>query len=905
MTRRVLAMALVGLAPWAAARGAEDGPSRPLATAEKFLAGLRERGYHDLALDYIEELRKAPDTPADLKQILDFEEGRVLSEDAARATDPERRAAELGRARAKLEAFVRDHANHPRSAEALEQLAHLFVERGQLAAIEDKAADARAEFGKARTYFDQAVDRLKKAYEPLKGRNFDEADPRREQQSRAHSALMTAEIGRALVDYEESLTFPEKSPDRNALLDKAAAAFKDLFDRYRTWQGGLFARMYQGKCLEEKGELGAAMGVYNELMQHNAAQLRPIQRQVDYFRIIVYGKRQEFALAADEAGRWIAANPNEARTDLGLGVRMELVKNLLAQLPKAEDPAERNAAVKKATDLLTEVARVPSRHRREALALLQKYKPRAATNLTAINNLNYEQAMAEGDDAAAAQDWPRAVALYRQAVRRADPARDAEKANKARFQWASAALGAKDYYEADVLAEHIARRYPKSDLAQRAAETGINALIEAYNAYRQVDWASDLDRIVALASYAAATWPDAEVADNARFVIGNVELMRGRFEDAAKALEAIRATSPRHLDGESRAGLARWSASLALRDKPEAKAEADKALAHLQAALKARQELKAPPTDPALVEDACNLAAVLMAQGKPKDALAVLDPLAQGAGAKPAPKLLESMLKAHVAAGQIDRAVGDMKALQAAGGSGQGMTQLYYGLGRALEDHMAELRAKGDRFALEKTQKDYLAFLEALAASQAGQSFDSLLWAGEAMLSVGAPEKAEALLNRLITTYATKPEFQKGPGADKLARAKVKLATAQREQRAFDKAEKTLGPLLKTDPRALIELGLVLEDRAEFTRSGWERDIAHWKRLATLLGRARHKRPEYFDAWYHVAYGLDRMGQPTEARKVLHSVMALSPTVGTPEIKKKYEDLLKKLDGGPAAARAR
>lgn len=905
MTRRLLALALVGLAPWASASGAQSGPSRELATAEKFLAGLRERGYHDLALDYIDELRKAPGTPADVKEVLDFEEGRVLLEDAARATDPARRAAESAQARSKLEGFLRDHANHPRAAEALERLAQLHVERGQLAAIEDKANDARAEFGRARGYFDQAIDRLRKAYEPFRGRNFDEGDPRREQQSRAHSALMTAEIGRALVDYEESLTYPEKSGERNALLDKAANAFNDLYKRYRTWKGGLFARMYQGKCLEEKGELGAAMGIYDELMEHKTPELLPIQRQVDYFRIIVSGKRKEYALAADEAARWIEANPREARTDLGLGVRMELAKNLLAQLPRSDDSGERNAAVKKATDLLVEIARVPSRYRREATALLQKYKPRAATNLAAIGSMNYDQAMAEGDDALGAQDWARAIAAYRQAVRRADPARDAPKANNARFQWATAAIGAKDYYEADVLAEHIARRYPKSDLAQRAAEMGINALIEAYNAYNKVDWASDLDRIVALAAYAAETWPDAEIADNARFVTGNVELMRGRFEEAAKALEAIRPTSPRHLDGESRAGLARWSASVALKDKPEAKAEADKAVVHLRAALKGRQELKAAPTDPALVEDACNLAAVLLAQAKPKEAIDVLDPLAKGAGPKPAPRLLEMELKAHVANNQIDLAVADMKALQAAGGSGQGMTQLYYGLSRALEEQMAELKAKGNKFALDKTQKDYLAFLEALAASKAGQSFDSLLWAGEAMLSVNAPEKAEALLNKLITTYANNSEYQKGPGADKLARARVKLAAAQREQQAFDKAEATLQPLAKTDPRAMIELGLVLEDRAKVNHTGWERSIAHWKNLAQRLGRARQKRPEYFDAWYHVAFGLDRMGQPAEAKKVLHSIMALSPAVGTPEMKKKYEDFLKRLDRGTTAARAR
>src|SRR5690348_2920516 len=83
-----------GLAPAATASG-QDLPTSDLPQELRLLQGMRERGYYDLALEYLEDLRKRPDAPADLKEVIDYEEGRALLDEASRMGDLDRRAAQL------------------------------------------------------------------------------------------------------------------------------------------------------------------------------------------------------------------------------------------------------------------------------------------------------------------------------------------------------------------------------------------------------------------------------------------------------------------------------------------------------------------------------------------------------------------------------------------------------------------------------------------------------------------------------------------------------------------------------------------------------------------------------------------------------------------------------------------
>ena len=937
------AVLAIGLA--ATARGAE--PAGPESIELRFVEGLRDRGYFDLALEALERLRQAPDTPAELKADLDFEVGRSLLEEAATMPDLERRRQQLDLARGRLEAFAKAHPDHPRTPEALVQLARLLVERGYLARLQsDEAADtadrlaqlsqARDAFQQARKAYDRALDPLRKVFDAFP-KFIPNDDPRHEARDRAHVSLMDAELQRAIVDYEEAHTHPLDSKPRNDLLDRAFHAFEGVYQAYRTQLAGIHARMLQGKCYEEKGELGQAMGIYNEVMDHPAHQLRDLQREVGYYRIIIMGKRDEHALAADEAVRWLQANPTQRRSKEGLGVQLELAKDLLAQAKKARGP-DRDAAVRRATDLLAEVVRVFSPHKAEALALLKEYRPKAAAEAAIPANLSYEDALSQADVAIASQDWGLAIPLLKAAIARANPARKPEQANQARYLLAFCCYQDKRYYEADVLAEHLARRYPREGLAPKATEIGMAALVYAYNTYTRRDQAADLDRLIDLCRYTAATWPDTDPADTARTTLGEIFSGRGEYDEAARIFEAVRTGSSRRADALNKAGLVRWRHQLALRadgKAAEAEAKAKRAEVLLKSALKQRRDGGASSTDPGYLANACDLADVDLATDRAKEALALLKPMAEalrsttGTLSPAATRLLATRLRAHVGMGKVDEALEDMKRLESAGGPGANLTQLYFDLGRLLEREMAALRVKGDEEGFDRTRAAYEKFLRALVASEAGQSYDSLQWAGESMLALAEAAEdqardlharrmvkqadaanasardlakgADEVFRRILETYAKDPAFQQDPAAkSRLLRTRIRQAAALRQRGEFGPAREAIDALVAEnrgliDP--LIERGYLYEAEARADTGKWTQAYEHWRRVASALARSTPKPIAYYEATYHLALALEEMGKADDARRALKSVLLLAPKVGNPEMKARFEAMLSRLGG--------
>jgi tetratricopeptide (TPR) repeat protein len=902
------------------ARGDED--SR---TALEFVQALRERGYFDLAGDYLEKLRAEKGTPDSVRAVIDYEFGRLLIDEASKSGDLVRRKELLEQARTRLETFTKTQPNHELASEALVQLARLLVERGHLAVLlgeetEDKA-EKNAKLVEARTSFDQARAAYIKADERLRAEfkqfpNFlPEDDPRKEKRDRTHAAMMDAELQKAIVDYEQGQTFPLGSKERTDYLASGLKQFEEIYKNYRTQWAGLTARMWQAKCFEERGDIGPALGIYNELIDHPDPRLRPLQRHVGYFKIIAHSKRKEYALAADESVRWLQkfSSPDERHSREGLGVQFELAKNIVAQLPDVSKASERDAAIKRVTDVLSEIVRFSSPFKSEAIAMLQQYKPKVALNALNIANLNYEDAISQSDQAIASHEWDRAIALLKQAVRRADPAKDHDKANYARYNMAFCYYMNKQYYEADVLCEHLARRYPQGSLSAKATEIGMASLADAYNTYREIDRGSDLNRLIDLANYAAETWPDNEQGDGARMVLGQVYHGFGQYPKAIAAYESVRSSSAKWIDAQTRVGASHWEQSKVLRagGTPEAEKDADaevqKAIGSLKAALKARQDAGIAAADPGLIGNAADMADIYLETGKADDALKLLDPIAKANQPNPSPsyaRLMSDLLRSHVATNQVDLALADMNALENSGGGGESLTQLYFSLGKLLEKEIDRLKAKGDSAGLNRTQQAYQKFLEALANSKSGQTYESLQWAGEQMLLLSRSKEAGAVFDRVLEKYGKDPAFLEAQGGrERIMRTELRRASALRFEGDFAAADAAVEQLIKDSPRSIeprIEKGLLIEAKASAARGKqattlWTAAYNHWRTLALQLAGARPKPPEYYDAWYHTALALYKDGKPADAKKTLASVMRLSATVGGPEIKAKYVDLLQQI----------
>ncbi len=509
-----------------------------------------------------------------------------------------------------------------------------------------RQTEAHTAFAEARKTYDRALVPLRKAFEAFP-KSVPDNDPQRGPRDQAQAALMDAELQRALVDYQEAQSYDPKSKERNTLLDTARGAFKTIYDNYRGRLAGFFAHMWEAKCYEEKGEPGSAMGIYNELLNQPDPALAPLKRQVAYFRIVLHGQRGETTQAVDRAEEWLKNHPGDTRTEEGLGVRYQLAKNLLAQVPTAK-AAEKAALQHRAADLLGEVVVYPSAVKAGAVALLKKNRPATTDRPGAIAGLSFEDAFGQAKTAAETHDWERALALLRQAARRADQAHDQDKINYARFSLAFCFFAQGNYYAAAVAAEHLARFYPKWSMApkapeinsSKAAEIGLAAWTYSYDNYTKLDRTADLDHLIDLATYTAATWPDADTGDAVRVTLGEIDLSRGQFLKAAAAFEAVQEKSPRRNDALVKAGEAHWKQSLVLRDQgkdKEASAakEAQTAVQLLEKALAARRAAKTPPTDVGFLTNANTLAEVYRLSGEPKKVLALLEPIAQELGDGP------------------------------------------------------------------------------------------------------------------------------------------------------------------------------------------------------------------------------------------------------------------------------
>ncbi|MBV8266036.1 MAG: tetratricopeptide repeat protein, partial [Planctomycetaceae bacterium] len=533
-------------------------------------------------------------------------------------------------------------------------------------------------------------------------------------------------------------------------------------------------------------------------------------------------------------------------------------------------------------------------------------RPRAAVAFEVVAKLNYEDAMSQSEQAIASREWDKAIVLLKQAIRKADPAKEPEKANLARYKLAYCLYMVKQYYEAEVLAEHLARRYPRFSLAAKATEIGMASLADAYNTYREIDRGSDLNHLIELARYTVETWPDNDPADVARMTLGQIYQGMGRYPEAIAVYEAIRPDASQWVEGQTGAGATHWQYSLALRgsDKvAEADAEVAKALADLNAALKARRHAGATLTDPGLINNACDIADVHLETGKPSEALTLLEPIGkarQGTSGPAFGRLMSTLLRAHVSDGHVDQALADMAALEAAGGAGDSLTQLYFGLGKLLQKEIDRLKQSGDSVGLNKTQQAYQKFLSALASSKTGQTYDSLQWAGENMLTLNDAKEAADVFNRILATFGQDQAFLAQPGGKtRIFRTRLKLVAALRGQRDFTAAEALVDELLKENPGAfkpiMVEKAQLSEDRAVAGSGNWDVAYNRWEKLARKLEQMRPKPIEYFDAWYHAALALSMEKKTTLAKQILASVMRLSPTVGGPEMKAKYVELLSKL----------
>ncbi len=786
----------------------------------EFVEGLRQREYFDTALEYLEWAETRPDLPADVKAVIPFEKATTLIQLSKLQRNPEAASATLGRAQAFLEQFLKANPDHPKAAKANSDAANVLVGKGKVAVLQAKSPsnankrndylkEAKANFEQARKLFQDSATKYGKEWEgygpfvdPVKEPEKHEA------KDLAERMKIRAELDVAIVQYEEAQAYDKEDPKYRLALKEASEKFELIHQKHRSQVAGLYARMYQGKCFEEQGDLQKALGLYNELLSHNpeSATMKNLQAQVTHFKMICLNsdKKADFVLVDRLAQEWIRANPQMLRTRYGTGIRFEQARALEQQAKARElKEEEKKKLLNEALAAARVVNRAGGEFRDPSQAMMTRLMGALNRDGTDPKDFDTAYGMARelvnkvkdvkdavkgGKDAEETKQLQRAFDLHlEEAARLLNLALSLRKSdtklkevNLCRWSLSFIYYEQHKSYDAAVLGEYVARRYAddKDDemgsIPADSAYLAMAAYAQAYNARGNQDRQTDIQKMISISEFIVAKWPGTPKAIDALVMLGKMHIQIKDFVKAAEVLERVPAESGEYLKVQLLLGQALWEATIEGLNKPEAERPPAATLAGYQSKAqdvlkKAIATLEPKLPESAVLPDELASAKLTLAQmanqtSQYAEAIKLLEtdnravltavrvkdgeprpPIGVKSG-KFAQEVYKQILRAYIGLQNLENARKAMTELEKiASGQGQDILPIYIALGKQFKEELDRL-AKANPDQHKTVLKSFESFLKNMLDKKDGQNYNSLAWIGAMYVSLGEgmADKAEA-----------------------------------------------------------------------------------------------------------------------------------------------------------------
>ncbi len=585
---------------------------------EEFLDAMREVGYFDEALLYLDKMGTSPLSTAAFRQAIPYQRGMTLISASQRTTDNLKRTRMLRSAEVSLREFAENHSQHPLRTKAQIQLGNVLVEKadqqmelGRRGNNQTLIASARSSFQQAHEYFSGLRDGLEERLDPINTVQF---DPSQKEQKEARDNLRTdylqslvyvASVSEAAAGAEE-----EGSDERKALLEKAAGEFGMIYKAYRRKTVGLYSRLYQARCLQKLGQELDALSLYTDLFDqpNDAPVFRDVKLQAIELamRIWLDEKHKKYAEAVNRGSTWLrSADRDERNSQRGCAIRLSLAKGNLLYAAYLDEKQPGNTQANQlradAKDVATDLTKIRNPYQREARELLADIRgggevkmtdiPRAATFAEArdlsneamqeFQNANYLMAMLperiryEKDEDEKKKLSERLkqstvdVARFRQqalvnlelALKFTDGDAPQDDLNLIRVFLAQIYLSRGQYHNTAVIGEFLARHYTATSTAQPGAQLALNA-------YQQIARTQPMSeqfaraKLKSLGQFVLDTWPAESETAEAALVLISFAVEDADLKKTRELLDRIPEAADKRGDAERMVGRAYWAAYL-------------------------------------------------------------------------------------------------------------------------------------------------------------------------------------------------------------------------------------------------------------------------------------------------------------------------------------------------------
>lgn len=767
---------------------------------EKFLNALRERGYFDTAIDYIDQQQQNPTLPDELKQSLGYERAMTLLEMSRRSRTSAAKAKSLFDAQAALEAFANVYTRHPLAAKANSQLANILFERARTAIWQSESPPAGETKQSLRNEARDLVKQARQIYQKAHDLSKTKLDglPRPAQQDgdkdvkaaydAALSSVISSQLGLAQCTYQEGQTHERGSKERENKLLKAAEDFRKIHEEYRRWQGGLTARLWQAKCYEELDDIARALGIYNEVLSHGDGDpaIRELKTLALRFRLIClnHEKKKDYQLVVVKADEWLSDKSSNTRSENGVGIRWQKARahDLYGQGLASENP-ERERQLRLAMSDATEVSRFESPYKDVAMGMIQRLKAElgdrqgppkdfdtayglATSTIKKVPTLKTAASSAkkQEDRQKAAEDLRLALTrtdeLLTTALHLATEKTDQTDVLQARYLLSYVKLEQRRSFDAIVLAQHVMTYGAKDEpeTAMNAAEVAWVACVQAYNA-AGADNAAELEMLEWISNETVRQWPDSERANEARMSLGMIYRNAGRPEDASRLYNEVPKAAGQYGEAQLKAGQTWWEAAMKASrsgslDEEEAariKTMTDSAEKHIRAGLQAMTNPAGSPP-PTVTAAKLSLAQILNSRSAFAETIKILTEGNQSVvkeitvpeGTPRPTEGIKSKNFASLAYQVLQRAyIGTqdidraLAAMSEMEKIGGPDTQIYVQLGQELEREIERLKTQNDAERLSQLRTSFEKFLSKVFERKDRQNYNSLIWVAETYRGLG------------------------------------------------------------------------------------------------------------------------------------------------------------------------
>lgn len=680
----------------------------------EYLNALRSNGYGEMAVLYLEKA-KAGKLPDEFATTFELEMALSRVTSAAEAFNAEQANQRLDQATVHFNNFLKANPQHESAGTAIDGLGSMLSERGTFEIRQAKAtkdpARQKAAYEQARKYFvesrkhqTQTVERTQKLFHDLREKKKEKEGPKTtakpgvkkapvvvrrtitrkptEEENElkdAEDVWLEARMNLALLDYYEATTYTDvAAKPRRDLLTTAGKKFDDIYQGYRSNIVGVYSHMWHARCMDELGDIKQALDLYEEVLvvaeagaTGEASGLEELFAQVENYYLLLLKKKGANAEFAAQAEDWLKKNQKMKNMPGYQGIALEFAKHQIS-LTKDLPAKPREDAFRKILKTLSEIAKVPSDHKNEAILLRRQYQGEVKGGETAVEIASFDEGMAVAQEAVASGQWSDAIGAYTKSISLADKTKDAEKIRKVRFQLAYAQLMAAKPEDCIVTSQELVKENASAPFSPEAGALSVQAALQIYAGASKSGDATKTQASVKqlndLADDTIKRWPTRPEADDARIAKGQAAQVVGDIPTALMTYESVSPDSARYPLALYYAGQTYWRKYLGERNKQGAdpkvigdvRAKAEQAL--VKSVAGQEKQLKAGDQPPrTLLEGKTILGEMALELGKFEPALAYLDPLADSVVKLNPPGLDPLMmrqvfgaLRAHLSLGKAD-----------------------------------------------------------------------------------------------------------------------------------------------------------------------------------------------------------------------------------------------------------